>query len=142
MTERAIRIHHTGFTVSDLQRSVDFYRRFGFQEEARGEASGPDVEIGTGIPSAVLREAMLVRDGVRLELIEYALPSGGPPPLPPNGIGAAHVAIEVDDIDSAVNGLRDAGVTFISDPITTGDLRWVYFKDPDGITAELIQVLR
>jgi hypothetical protein len=48
----------------------------------------------------------------------------------------------VEDVDSAVDELRGRGVRFLSEPITDeSGIRWVYAKDPDGITAELLQVL-
>jgi catechol 2,3-dioxygenase-like lactoylglutathione lyase family enzyme len=144
MTLTVTGVHHTGMTVSDLQTSVDFYGRFGFEEEERLEESGPEVDEGTGVTGAYLRVAMLVRGDTRLELIEYANSDGARPPAHPNnGIGAAHLAIEVDDIDAAVAELRKDGVEFTSDPIYhESGLRWVYMKDPDGITTELFQVLR
>lgn len=140
MTTPIIGVHHTGITVSDLQRSVEFYERLGFEEEVRLEESGPEVDEGTGVPSTHLRVAMLVREDARLELLEYASPDGGPPAHPNNGIGAAHIAFQVADIDATVAELRGAGIPFTSDPILhESGLRWVYMKDPDGITAELFQ---
>jgi catechol 2,3-dioxygenase-like lactoylglutathione lyase family enzyme len=133
-----LRVHHTGLTVTDLQRSVDFYSRFGFVEEVRLESSGPDAARGTAVPDARMSVAMMVRDGVRLELLAYARTVDGP--LPNNGVGAAHIAIEVADIDSAVAELTGDGVRFLSDVIDhPSGIRWVYLEDPDGITTELFE---
>jgi catechol 2,3-dioxygenase-like lactoylglutathione lyase family enzyme len=89
-----------------------------------------------------MRVVMLARPNALLELIEYAAPPNGPAALPNNGIGAAHVCIEVEDIDAAVGELAAEGVEFLSDPIYhDSGVRWVYCKDPDGITAELLEVL-
>src|SRR3989304_8584795 len=125
-------VHHTGLTVTDLQRSVDFYRKFGFEEEERLEDAGPEVAVGTGVPNARIDVAMLVRDGVRLELLAYEKTVGSPPPN--NTVGAAHIAIEVADIDAAVDELSRDGVRFVSKVIDhPSGLRWVYLRDPDGI---------
>lgn len=134
-----LRVHHTGLTVTDLQRSVDFYQRFGFVEEVRLASSGPDAARGTGVPDAEFTVSMMVRDGVRIELLAYKNTIEGP--LPNNGVGAAHVAVQVEDIDAAVTELRNEGFAFFSDVIDhpSGN-RWVYLRDPDGITTELFQV--
>ncbi len=135
-------VHHTGITVSDLDRSVAFYEQFGFQVSARIDEEGAEVERGTGVDGAKLRVAMLEGPSGRLELIEYTQPGSASPPHPNNGIGAAHVCVEVDNVDAAVAELRERGVQFLSDPIThESGIRWVYAKDPDGITAELLEVL-
>jgi catechol 2,3-dioxygenase-like lactoylglutathione lyase family enzyme len=134
--------HHTGLTVSDLDRSISFYERLGFEVAERFDEEGEEVERGVGVPGAKLRAAMLEGANSRLELIEYVRPLGGRAPHPNNGIGAAHVCLEVEDVDAAVAELRAEGVEFLSDPIThEAGIRWVYAKDPDGITAELLQVL-
>jgi catechol 2,3-dioxygenase-like lactoylglutathione lyase family enzyme len=135
-------VHHTGLTVSDLERSIDFYRLLGYAVTARIEEEGEEVERGTGVPGARLSVAMLERDGRRLELIQYVAPEGGPPPHPNNGIGAAHVCVEVEDIDEAISELSARGIRFRSEPIYhESGIRWVYCSDPDGITTELLQVL-
>ena len=135
-------VHHTGLTVSDLDRSIEFYEQLGFEVAARIEEEGEEVERGVGVSDARLRVAMLEAPGSRHELIQYDRPGGGPPSHPNNGIGAAHVCLEVEDVDAAVEELRGRGIRFLSDPIThESGIRWVYAKDPDGITAELLQVL-
>jgi catechol 2,3-dioxygenase-like lactoylglutathione lyase family enzyme len=134
--------HHTGITVADLDRSISFYEQLGFEVTDRIEEEGAEVESGTGVAGAKLRVAMLQGPTSRLELIEYVQPGDSPAPHPNNGIGAAHVCVEVEDVDAAVDELRGRGVRFLSDPIThESGIRWVYAKDPDGITAELLQVL-
>jgi len=135
-------VHHTGITVSDLDRSIEFYERLGFKTIERMEEEGDDVERGVGVDGAKLRVAMLESPNSKLELIEYMEPGRSPERNPNNGIGAAHVCLEVEDVDAAVAELRERGIEFFSDPIThEAGIRWVYAKDPDGITAELLQVL-
>jgi catechol 2,3-dioxygenase-like lactoylglutathione lyase family enzyme len=135
-------MHHMGLTVSDLQRSIEFYERLGFTVDERIEEEGEEVERGVGVPGAHLDVAMLTRAGGRLELIQYLDDEGAPAALPNNGTGAAHVCIQVEDVDAAVAELAGQGIEFMSDPIThEAGIRWVYAKDPDGVTAELIQVL-
>lgn len=135
-------LHHTGLTVGELERSIAFYRLLGFEVALRIDEAGEEVERGTGVPGARLTVAMMERPGARLELIEYVEPEGGAAPHPNNGIGAAHICMEVEDIDRAVADLQGSGVEFLSEPIYhESGIRWVYCRDPDGITVELLQIL-
>jgi len=133
-------IHHFSLTVSDVDRSIAFYSRFGLHVETRANTSGPDVEEGTGIPGARLDEAFLSGAGVRLELIRYADMKDRTPPAN-NEVGSAHVCFLVKNMHEAYEEMKGAGVEFISAPHRQGNLDWVYFKDPDGITVELLEEL-
>jgi catechol 2,3-dioxygenase-like lactoylglutathione lyase family enzyme len=136
-------VHHTGMTVSDLERSIAFYELFGYAVTARIQEEGEEVDRGTGVERAHLDVAILERGPARLELIQYLSPDGGaPPPSANNAVGSAHICLQVDDIDEAVAELSSKGIDFQSEPIYhESGIRWVYCRDPDGITAELLQVL-
>ena len=54
-------------------------------------------------------------------------------------IGLRHLAIAVNDFDAVYTDLKDAGVTFISDPEIANGNRIVFFMDPDGNYLHLIQ---
>ena len=141
-------IFHTGVTVSNLDRSIRFYRDQLGLELVTGPTevfSGEALSRGLGVPEAELRLAVFkVGDG-SLELLEYVNPpSPVERPMPPNTLGAMHVAFRVDDVHSKVKELTAKGVKFLSPPnvVTDGPLAgwtWVYFLDPDGITVELIE---
>jgi catechol 2,3-dioxygenase-like lactoylglutathione lyase family enzyme len=136
-------MHHMGLTVSELDRSVAFYTKLGYQLTDRITEEGAEVELGTGVPGANLEVAMLEGpNDSRLELIRYLRPADVPAGMPNNRIGAAHLCVEVEDVDLAYDELRAEGVEFLSEPIThESGIRWVYCRDPDGVTAELLQVL-
>jgi catechol 2,3-dioxygenase-like lactoylglutathione lyase family enzyme len=90
--------------------------------------------------------AMLARGDLRLVL---SAPGGGPGggqampdgTLPAPG-GWNRFAIEVDDLDGAVDRLRAAGVPFRSEPITGVGGRQVLVDDPSGNPVELFQPTR
>ena len=50
----------------------------------------------------------------------------------------------IDDVDKKVEELKSNGINFLS-PVNVVDdgpldgWKWVYFKDPDGITLELVE---
>jgi catechol 2,3-dioxygenase-like lactoylglutathione lyase family enzyme len=138
-------IAHVSFTVSDLERSLRFYRDLlGFEVKIEVERSGPDVEGITGIRGTKLKIGFLSLDGFILELIQYVSPVGEKLDLRTNNVGCAHVAFYVSDIEKTYDFLSAEGVRFRSKPnqAKAGPYaggRVVYLLDPDGITLELIQ---
>lgn len=135
------RLDHVSFTVGDLSRSVEFYRRFGFEQLKSYRCEGPEVEQGTATRNAVVDIVWLrlVDTSVMLELIRYA---GVPTERAAlnSEVGAAHLCFAVDDIASSVRELGREGAEFLSRPHEDQfGTRWVYLRDPDGNTVELIQ---
>lgn len=145
-------IFHTGLTVSDLDRSVAFYREvLGVELVARWDSAQPYLRTIVGFPDAELRIALLRIpgggvgvSGHHLELLEYRAPRGTRGDPRTCNPGNAHVAFVVEDLDSTYVELKAKGVRFKSAPveITAGRNRGakaVYFLDPDDITLELVQ---
>ena len=142
-------LHHVGLTVSDLERSIWFYRDLlGLPVRERDEATGGQLAIVTGVREPQVRIADLdFGNGGTLELTQYLSPPGGAVRPQPMDAGHTHVGIEVDDIDLVYRRLAEAGVTLRSEPVTLEDAgpywtgaRVVHALDPDGITVELVQM--
>jgi lactoylglutathione lyase len=143
-------IHHTALNVTDMERSLKFYREvLGLEPMFEPqEASGERFEKATHIPGAKIKFTMLkIGNGhTFIELIQYVNPKAKPNQLTISDTGAPHVAFRVDNIDETKAKLESKGVKFNSDPvrIQAGPLKgrsFVYFKDPDGLTLELFQEL-
>jgi catechol 2,3-dioxygenase-like lactoylglutathione lyase family enzyme len=141
-------IHHTGYTVSDLDRSLEFYvGKLGCEIAATQEKEGGYLAAIVGYPDAHVRMAHLRVGGGGhvIELFEYLSPDGGQADVEPRNVGAAHLCFLVDDLPSIYAELRAKGVdTFVSPPVEvdTGINRGgfgLYLRDPDGITIELFQ---
>lgn len=141
-------VHHTGLIVTDLDRSIEFYHGvlgFPFSSEPSPWFDGEQLADGVGVPGARLRQCCLrVGDSI-LELLEYANREPSDGPVHQNHLGAAHVALRVDDIEAVKADLAARGVEFLSEPNVVDDgvlagWRWVYFHDPDGIPLELVEV--
>jgi lactoylglutathione lyase len=138
--------NHVGVTVSDLSRSLEFYRDLlGFHVAyERGEVTAEYMPRLVGIPGARLKIVGLDIPGLHLDLIEYLAPKGAVVAGPTCDVGNVHLGYTVDDLWAAYRFLSAAGVHFKSEPVspTTGPNTggWaVYFVDPDGTTLEMIQ---
>jgi len=141
-------VHHTGFTVSDLERSIAFYRDVLDMKLVRRQG-GTYEYLGkvTGFPGIDLQIAIFKvsehQDHI-LELLQYVSHPGEPTPRETNRPGNGHLAFIVDDARSAYQELRDAGVEMVNEPteVTAGinaGSKAFYFRDPDGFTLEMIQ---
>jgi catechol 2,3-dioxygenase-like lactoylglutathione lyase family enzyme len=144
----ASRLHHTGYTVSDLDRSLVFYRDLlGCEVIATQEKEGGYLAAIVGYRDAHVRMAHLRFPGGEhvIELFEYLSPPGGKADVEPRNVGASHLCFIVKDLCSLYEDLVAQGVTsFVSAPVEvdTGINRGglaLYLRDPDGITVELFQ---
>ena len=120
--ELASPINGVGITllVTDLDRSLDFYRELGFDELDRGEGNAV---LSSGPTRLVLRRVT------------------GAAPISRRLV---HVNLEVDDIQGAYERLRDSGVRFTYAPrvVNRGTKLEVWaaaFRDPDGHGVALTQ---
>lgn len=143
-----VKAHHYGFTVTDVDRSVAFYRDLlGLELVRVSERSNlPSYDTILGYPDVKLRIAILqhpVNEFI-LELVQYVNPAGQTRTLENKYVGAAHVAFEVDDVDAMYETLTTAGFGAINAPtdvIRDGVrvARAMYALDPDGISIEMFQ---
>lgn len=142
------RVHHTGYTVSDLDRSLSFYRDLlGCEVIATQEKQGGYLAAIVGYPDAHVRMAHLRAPGGEhvIELFEYLSPAGERAAVEPRNVGASHLCFLVPDLRALYDQLVERGVTsFVSPPVEvdTGINRGgvgLYLRDPDGITVELFQ---
>lgn len=141
-------VQHTGFTVSDLDLSLAFYRDLlGFEVFAEGERQGGYFAAIVGYPDSHVRMALVRPPGSsqHIELFQYLSPEPRAVALEPRLVGATHVCLLVDDLPALYERLHAGGVdTFFTPPveidqgINQGGLA-LYLRDPDGIILELFQ---
>lgn len=141
-------VHHFSLSVADVDRSMAFYREFGFELVSDREVDGDYVEEITGVPGAHIRIAHLSGFGHNLELLEYKRPRGAGRARDLPDVGSAHICLLTEDLDAECERLRGRGVRFRSPrPVTTTSGpnrggRGVYIEDPDGNAVEIIQLAR
>ena len=142
-------VHHLGLTVSDIERSIGFYRDvLGMTlHRRRPHVDNDYVALQTGYAGVVLNVASfkVSEDSpVSLEVVQYMNHAGPVADTATNRPGNSHLCLTVNDLRVAFADLKGRGVSFKSDPVTitagpnTGGLV-VYFYDPDGYTLELFQ---
>jgi lactoylglutathione lyase len=140
-------IDHTSYTVSSLQRSLEFYvGLLGFEVLWQREITNQYFRDIVAMPDCVVKAVHLriPSSAHKLELFEYTTPRGVPADVRTNNPGSSHMSLYVDDLPAAYAELEAKGVRFRSAPvpITTGANEGgysVYMLDPDGITVELFQ---
>ncbi len=142
------RADHTSFSVSNLDRSLQFYVGLLGCETLwkREEIANPYFRAIVGLPDAVVRGACLRIPGSEhlLELFEYVTPRGTAADLRTNNPGTSHISLCVEDLFSVYEELKGKGARFRSPPVyidegpSEGGYA-LYMLDPDGITVELFQ---
>ena len=142
-------MNHTGFVVSDMDRSLAFYRDLlGLVEERNQVLEGEFISSLVGYPEARLHLVYLGLGDMKhsVELIQYLNPPGVPVELPErHQVGATHLGIIVDDLDSFYAELSARGVRFVGPPATRRDAvyplarKGCYVQDPDGNYLELLE---
>jgi catechol 2,3-dioxygenase-like lactoylglutathione lyase family enzyme len=147
-TFRIISADHTGITVSNLERSLEFWRdMLGFELSHTAHQTGELARGITGVAGAEIKLAVLrAPGGHKIELLEYlAPPDRKRLALKPCDVGSVHVALLVDDLDAVLESIAASGWKAAGEPQTlkTGPnagKRVVYVRDPDGTTIELMQL--
>ncbi len=143
------RIHHTKISVSDMERSLHFYRDLlGFEllyDVERSNLESYDTLMG--YRDMKLRIAMLQCGGPEsmIGLVQYLNPPIQEGDLEPNVGGFTTFALVVEDVKSEYARLSGAGVASISPPVDIvrdGKVaaRAVYVFDPDGLRIELYEL--
>lgn len=146
MPFKVLSTNHTSFTVSNLDRSIAFFRDcLGFEVTSKAPREAPLTERVTGIPGAKITVAYVRGPGHSLELIEFHGPaSRAKVEARACDTGAFHLAYNVDDLDAALAAVRAHGALPVGEAITVDGgpnkgARIVFVRDPDGIMLELIQ---
>ena len=136
-------------TVSDMDRSVEFYRTvLAFKPVSEREVAGDDYEHLYGVFGARVRIVTLELGGEYLKLEQFLAPRGRPVPVDSksNDRWFQHIAIIVSNMDRAFAWLRAQHVQFASAGPQllpqwnreAGGIEAFYFRDPDGHNLEIL----
>jgi glyoxylase I family protein len=145
---RIVAADHTGITVSNLERSLAFWRDvLGFELSHRAHQTGDFAAQITGVPGAEILIAVVKAPGHKIELLEYRAPLDRKQhvDLRPCDVGSMHVALIVDGLDAVLQTIAASGWKAAGKPQTltmgpNAGKRVIYVRDPDGITIEFMQL--
>jgi glyoxylase I family protein len=145
---RILAADHTGITVSNLERSLAFWRDvLGFQLSHRAHHTGELASEVTGVSGAEISIAVLKGYGHKIELLEYLAPGNRKRiDVRPCDVGSLHVAFTVENLDAVLNAISASGWRTAGKPQTlrsgpNAGKRVIYVRDPDGTIIELMQPL-
>ena len=118
---------HTCYRILEIDRSVEFYGKLGFEELRRMPIGDSAINVFMGLPD----------DGARLELT-YNIGREEPYEI---GTGYGHIALTVDDLDATLEQLATVGIEPEKPPYTVseGGSRLCFVRDPDDYRIELIE---
>jgi len=142
------RIHHHTFTVSDMDRSLKFWRdALGFKLIADVLRENlPAYDEVMAMKDVKVRVAMLKdpSDQTMIALLHYHNPAPVKREMGNIFAGSSVLAVQTDDIEADYAKLKELGVRFnsrIVDVVRDGKLaaKIVYAFDPDNIVVELYQ---
>jgi catechol 2,3-dioxygenase-like lactoylglutathione lyase family enzyme len=143
------KIRAVGLTVSDADRSKDFYTQaLGFQLVSDITIVSREYSQLEGVPDTPIRVVTLQLGDELIELMQYLNISANPIPADSqsNDLWFQHLAIVVSDLDRAYAHLKSFPIEFIStspqtippDNEAAAGIRAFKFKDPDRHDLELI----
>jgi glyoxylase I family protein len=146
---RIIAADHTGITVSNLERSLAFWRDLlGFEFSHSTQQSGEIAEQITGVKGAELKLAVVkAPGGHKIELLEYLAPADRKKhvDLRPCDVGHVHVALTVENLEPLLQKIAKSAWKAAGKPQTlaTGPNAGkcvIYVRDPDGTTIEFMEI--
>ncbi|MEP7164377.1 MAG: VOC family protein [Ferruginibacter sp.] len=147
--QKIIAIGPVAITVSDMERSLDFYTKtLPFQKISDEEVYGDAYEKLEGLFGIRMRIVHLKLGDEEIELIDY-LTTGGrsmPEDARSNDLIFQHIAIVVSDMKAAYKQLRKHNIIHVSTAPQTlpasipeaFGVKAFYFQDPDKHNLELI----
>lgn len=140
--------NHVGITVSDLDKSIEFYEALtGMKISNKDAIGGARMAQTQGLDDTLIKYANLHLENINIDILEYAKPKADKASYANNQISAMHLCFEVADLEAAIARLAEIGVKPEGDPIYFEEQDGlkagygtgvVYFTDPDGTNLELI----
>ncbi|HEV8089870.1 MAG TPA: VOC family protein [Actinomycetota bacterium] len=141
-------VDHVGVTVSDVDRSLGFWRDLlGLVVTGRGVVEWEHLDRLVALPGTKIEWCELaLPGGGKVELSQYHRPvADAVAPGEENEPGRSHVSLLVDDLTEMLAVLRSNGVRARTDDPVDIPLgayeggKAAYVFDPDGVELELIE---
>jgi len=138
---------HVTLVVRDVEAAKEFFALLGFKDEIDTVISGETLSTYMGMKNIEARHVTLVLSGCtprfEIQLLHYI----NPPILRDadtadlRRTGYNHFAMRVEDLDSEVKRLSEAGVVFKNNPVAFHNRKLVFLAGPEDVTLELVEWL-
>ena len=154
--KKKLRWGHININVSDLDSSIEFYEKLGFEiykpsipytgltAEPKSNSVDEGSRTALGLPEQTSGRACIMQldngypklDLTQFDDINQSIP------LSNADLGLVRICLASANLETDYNNLKKIGVNFISPPQTAKDGRAeiAICRDPDGTLIELIQV--
>lgn len=139
------RLCQIALSVTDLRRSVDWYRKaLGLLPAGtirQMVTDGP--ALVSGLPECSLHVWCVVdrQEWMQFEIMEFARPRKRllPADWRPSDLGYSAIGLHVEDFDASLECLNRTSGRLLTDPLKVPGHRRVCVRDPDGIVLELME---
>ena len=120
------KLNHTRYRVTDLEKTISFYKDvLGLQEVRRSKSPRGSELVFLKAPESE-------------ELIEICrFPDSGPVNI--TGQDVTHLAFEVDDLDAFAKHSTSKGYPLTDGPTPTSSGRFAFIDAPEGYEIELLE---
>lgn len=127
-------ISHVAISVTNSEKSIEFYKKFGFKEFKSWKAEDESIKINMLKLNNMVLEIFCYKE--YKDLPETARTTATDLPI----LGTKHFALGVENIEKAKDFVLENDICQSVD-IKTGRLGKQYFfiNDPDGILVEIIE---
>jgi len=130
-----ISIHHISISVTDFEKSKDFYEKLGFKEKITWKSPGESLIISHLMLNDICLEIFKYENYQEMPQTAKELTTDLP------RIGVKHFGLKVDSIEEMNEFLVEKGIIAEKQQINTGNtgVRYFFIKDPDEMLLEIVE---
>jgi len=138
---------HVTLVVRDVDAAKKFFALLGFKDEIDTVISGEPLATYMGIKDIESQHITLVLKGCtprfEIQLLHYMNPPvlKDPNTTDLHRTGYNHLAFRVEDLESEVKRLKEAGIITKNQPVAFHNRKLVFLVGPEDVTIELVEWL-